>query len=166
MGETENTSRSPDSNETFVFANFFRFLGHFVSSPCSVANYRGVSKPTSDLPNLLKRKFNMNRLILASVLLFAGICLGFVQPANVRASGDPAPPGTYDVGGTVYVFNVEYRYIVIETQKGCYQAIYPDFDTIVTVRGVPATLAAITPGKKIRSNNSLVTGHSLYIDIR
>ena len=108
----------------------------------------------------------MNRLILASVLLAAVAGLGFVQPATVQASGAPAPAGTYDVGGTVYAINYYYGYVVVVTQKGCFQAVYPDWNTSVTVHGVPGTVDDIAVGQGIRSSNSLATGHALTIDLR
>ena len=108
----------------------------------------------------------MNRLLLSIVMLTAVANLGFVQSSTVHASGSPAAPGTYDVGGTVYAIDWTDGYVIIETQKGCYQATYPDTNTVVTVRGVPATLANITVGSRIRSSNSLTTGHALAIDLR
>ena len=108
----------------------------------------------------------MNRLFLASVLLAAVVGVGYVQPAVVQASGSPAPAGTYDVGGTVYAVNWTYGYVIVQTQKGCYQAVYPDVNTLVTFNGVPATVADIAAGDRIRSSSSLTTGHALTIDLR
>mgnify|MGYP003337719057 CR=1 FL=1 len=115
----------------------------------------------------LFRGFTMRRFLIACVLFATCGLLGtVVEPTQVVASGDPAPAGTYDVGGTIYAINWEYGYVIIETQKGCYQAIYPDGNTVVTVKGAPATLLSMAVGNRIRSNNSLTTGHSLYIDLR
>ena len=115
----------------------------------------------------------VNRLSFASILLAYVIVIGpsFVQPSAVLASGGSssgsvAPPGTYDVGGTIYSINWFEGYVVVETQKGCFQAIYPNNDTVVTIRGVPATLADMKVGNRIRSNNSLTTGHILAMDLR
>ncbi len=109
----------------------------------------------------------MRQFLLAYALLATCTILGaVVEPTQVVASGGTAPAGTYDVGGTIYAINWEYGYVIIETQKGCYQAIYPDGNTVVTVKGAPATLLSMTVGNRIRSNNSLTTGHSLYIDLR
>jgi len=124
------------------------------------------AKPHLDWLSPLIWSLSMNRLLIAT-LLWASLAGMFVrQPSVVRASGSPAPSGTYDVGGTVYFMDWEFGYVVIETQKGCYQTIYPDSNTVVTVHGLPATLANITVGNRIRSSNSLTTFHTLTIDLR
>lgn len=108
----------------------------------------------------------MSRLSFAAVLLAAVAAASFVQPAAVQASGSAPAPGTYDVGGTVYAVDFVYGYVIVQTQKGCYQAVYPDWDTVVTVNGAPGTVADIAVGNRLRSNNSLTTGHALKIDLR
>ncbi len=110
----------------------------------------------------------MKRLSLASMLLTAVVVasVGFLQPAAIHASGSPAAPGTYDIGGTVYAINWSAGYVIVQTQKGCYQAVYPDSNTAITLNGVAATVADIAVGNRIRSSSSLATGHALSIDLR
>ena len=108
----------------------------------------------------------MNRLSFAALLLVAVAVVNFVQPTALQASGTAPAAGTYDVGGTVYAINWVDGYVIVQTQKGCYQAVYPDWNTVVTVNGAAGTVANIAVGSRLRSSNSLATGHALSIDLR
>lgn len=103
------------------------------------------------------------------LVALAATCLGTVPSANVLAAGGvstPPAPGTYDVGGTVYAKNLSAGYIMVETQKGCFQPVYPDTSTSITKNGTPATLADVVVGSRVRTSNSLATRHALSIDAR
>lgn len=110
----------------------------------------------------------MKRFSLASMLwaAVAATTFSFTLSPPVQASGSVAAPGTYDVGGTVTAINWWGGYVVVQTQKGCYQVIYPDSSTVVTLNGAPATINDIAVGNRIRSSNSLTALHALTIDLR
>lgn len=105
-------------------------------------------------------------LFAASLVAIALASILLASQSTARASGTPPPPGTYDVGGTVSSVNWDSGYIVIRTNKGCFQTIYPTSSTKVTKKSKAAKLSDVVPGMGIRSNNSLTTGKTLTIDLR
>ncbi len=112
----------------------------------------------------------LKNLAFFGVLSVATCLIGGVRREDTEldlvSSGSPPAPGTFDVGGTAIGINLDFGYLWVQTNKGCYQAIYYDASSSVVINGVAASVLNIPYGSRIRSSNSLATGKAISIDVR